>query len=123
MTNIEKECVRLWQQCMSIIWGKNCCWCRQYGDLTGHHIIGRSKYLTKFSLMNGIGLCHECHRKIHDDAVGQAQFINFLEDSWPDLFLFYSENLPIANQDCEGWSKSELKDIKAKLKTFIVEHK
>ena len=116
---LEIQCKRLWQECMQKIWGKHCMWCKKYKPISGHHIIPRGYYLTKYELMNGVGICVECHNKIHGEAGAELEFAQYLDAEWPDLWLWHHRMRPKAKQAHGGWSEDELKEIKAELRRFL----
>jgi len=119
MTNLEVECKGLWQACIQKIWQGHCIWCGKPKPISGHHIIPRGYYLSKFELMNSAGVCVACHNKIHGEAGAEAEFMKHIEDNWPDLWAWHEEWRPKAVQSYGGWSKDELREIRAKLKEFL----
>ena len=118
MRNIEKECVRLWQESIAKMWLGHCALCPARGT-AGHHIIPRRYYLTKFELLNGIYVCTDCHNKIESDPRYEKLMFKLLRRKYPLMIKWHEEWRPKAKQSYAGWKDYELKEIKIKLKEFL----
>ena len=72
---------QLWRQVVLINSHNHCQICGRYFDNSGleaHHIIRRVKKITRWLPKNGAALCHECHRKLHNQNKVKREF----EASW-----------------------------------------
>jgi hypothetical protein len=83
---IEKELDRLVQQLCA---NHRChvCGCRQATAI--HHIIGRANKILRYSPINLLPVCDECHRDIHDKNLDVSSYMH--KDRW--LYLQKVKNL------------------------------
>ena len=65
--------------------------CEASGELECHHVVKRSRVLTRWDWKNGVALCHECHRKLHDGNLGMRSEISLMmEYDYLDYFNGYT---------------------------------
>jgi len=121
-SRLKKELFRLWQECQAIIWKHGCGWCMKPGPITGHHIIIRNYKLTAWKLLNGIGLCDDCHRKVHDDEHADKELLEHIRNKWPHIFNYHAKFWPLARRNTHVFLKHELIEIRSELKRFIETH-
>lgn len=57
----------LWRQAVLTIYHHRCAFCNVHGDdlLQCHHVVRRYHKITRYLPINGIPLCHECHKMAH----------------------------------------------------------
>jgi len=65
---------RLWSEIIKKRAGGRCERCGAMGPLNAHHIHGRRIFNTRWSLNNGIALCHKCH-VFGNDSAHQAPLV------------------------------------------------
>ena len=83
---------QLWRKVVLINAGNRCFICKKWFDDSGlqcHHIIRRIKKITRFLPENGVALCHDCHRKLHN----QNKVKRELENTWHFIDLLDELNL------------------------------
>ena len=59
----------VWRKAVRRKYHDRCAICGEWQGLECHHIIGRSRLLTRFDHRNGILLCVSCHKRAHEDPL------------------------------------------------------
>ena len=83
---------QLWRKVVLIKAHNRCYICHKWFDDSGleaHHIIKRSRKITRWLPENGVALCHECHRELHNKNKVKRE----LENSWKHIDLLDELNL------------------------------
>ena len=65
----ESTMSKWWRLAVLEVCGNRCAVCGKAGQLECHHVVRRRKLLTRWDWRNGIALCVECHRKLHDGSL------------------------------------------------------
>ena len=68
-----------WRRAVRAKYNNKCAVCGSIDGLEAHHVIKRSRILTRWDHRNGILLCLACHREAHIDPVVKSQ-INGIVD-------------------------------------------
>jgi len=89
-----KWCLRLWARFVKARDGNKCVSCGSSSAIHAHHIVRRTLYpWGMLELGNGITLCRDCHRRVHDEFNGRPDLTEPLgaqggddQDEWAYLF-------------------------------------
>lgn len=87
---------RLWSLAVKSDWNYQCPICGKRGrNLNSHHLIPRQHEATRYSMENGICLCHDCHQFCPDQSPHQnaAGFLLWLELHQPEQHKWYTETI------------------------------
>jgi hypothetical protein len=90
-SDLDKKCLKLFGE---IVRRKGWCeWCGSpYGQLNGHHVVGKKNYWLRFDLRNGCCLCANCHtlraKSAHEDS---QEFMIWFKQSRPDDYEYLLE--------------------------------
>jgi len=102
MSRIEKQLDLLWQRAIKARDNHKCQLCYTAGT-DGHHLIIRRHKATRWLIENGICVCRECHRFIHDGKIK----------------LRISDELIILSRQITKFSTDDLHAIKDSLNEYI----
>jgi hypothetical protein len=85
-------CLRLWGRFVKARDLSRCVCCSSTRDIQAHHIVRRTLCpWGTFAAGNGITLCRECHKRVHEESNGRADLTQPLgsgddQDEWAFLF-------------------------------------
>ena len=80
-----------WRKAVLAHHGNRCVVCGSTDGLECHHIVKRVKLLTRWDWRNGIPLCVECHRKLHDGNLGmRGEIATMVSYEYLDYFNGYT---------------------------------
>ncbi len=117
MTNIERECDRLWQECIRLKAHNRCRKCGGY-NVSGHHLIKRRYNAFRWVLENGYPLCIYCHTFAEDKPI---EFLKWLSIHEPRAWEWYDTNSCIVR--IVRYTKTDLTIIRNGLRAIAKEQR
>lgn len=72
----------------------HCLCCGSFGNLTGHHVIPRRYNESRHDIRNGMSLCIDCHKKMHDNP-----------DICETIWIHYATNVFQYFSSADEWYK------------------
>ena len=84
--SVKASCDRLWSQ--AIRSDGVCERCGRGGRLEAHHVYGRTNHRLRWNLLNGVALCHACHRWAEHFPI---LFTHWFEHRWPEVASILAE--------------------------------
>lgn len=86
-----------------------------------HHIIGRANPLLRYSIVNLLPVCYDCHRKIHDEGLDVSKYIH--PHQWEYLQRIKNKSYKDVLTFELGMSENEfLKDCRSRLRSLVSEN-
>jgi len=103
-----RENDRIWSFLVKHKYNSTCQMCGKPAT-EAHHIISRTEYNTRWDTDNGIALCRECHRKIHDKMGNEEKEAFYRKIIGDDIYeLLLRKSKYIGSRDygtVEGWNR------------------
>ena len=96
----QQWCLRLWASFIKARDGYRCVNCGAATTIHAHHVVRQTLYpWGRYELGNGITLCDDCHRKVHEQFNGRPDLLQPLgalggddQDEWAYLYGLLSDD-------------------------------
>lgn len=102
MKPIEKALDVLWAKAVKVKSGGRCELCFSSKATESHHVISRRHKAVRWDVSNGVALCFECHREVHDGHI----------------HLIPSEEVTEKAREAARFSTEDYEAIKSELKSY-----
>ena len=109
-----------WSYLVKILADKKCAKCGKTTHLNSHHIYSRSKFSTRWDLMNGICLCSGCHVLSSTFSAHKTPF-EFKDWFEKEYGVDHVNELMQRANTHRHWTKHEKERLLEELKQKIVE--
>ena len=112
---LKNKCDKLWKEIIKSV--GRCEWCgRENGQMHAHHIFGRSRFVLRWDIRNGVCLCFQCHKPqgAHSpNVLNVERYVKWVKEYKADDWEYLSDKM---KQPIETITTVKLMDILEMLK-------